>query len=47
MITKNIKRFLLAVTVCCGFVTGLTSCSDEPDSEYFYTFNTTRPSPYI
>ena len=47
MITKNIKRFLLAIMVCCGFVTGLTSCSDEPDSEYFYTFNGEMMSDYL
>ena len=39
MKTKNIKHFLAAGLVCCGFTATLTSCSDDflevtkPDGE--------------
>ena len=35
MITKNIKKYLAAGLVCCGFAAGMTSCSDmfETDSD--------------
>ena len=39
MKTKNIKHFLVAGLVCCGFTATLTSCSDDflevtkPDGE--------------
>ena len=45
-IKKNIKVALLAVTALLA--TGsLVSCSDEPDSEYFYTFTGEMMSDYL
>ena len=45
-INKNIKVALVALAACLA--TGpFTSCSDEPDSEYFYTFTGEMLSDYI
>jgi hypothetical protein len=47
MITKHITKFLAALVVSFGFAGALTSCSDEPDSEYFYTFTGEMMSDYL
>jgi uncharacterized surface protein with fasciclin (FAS1) repeats len=44
---KNIKKWILASLVGCAAVVGFTACSDEPDSEYFYTFNGEMMSEYL
>ena len=31
MITKSIKQFLIAGSLCCGVATAFTSCSDWDD----------------
>ena len=45
-IKKNIKVALLAVTALLA-TSSLVSCSDEPDSEYFYTFTGEMMSDYL
>ena len=47
MITKYIKLAIAAFCVGCCSVATLTSCSDDPDSEYFYTFNGELISDYL
>jgi len=47
MNTKPMKYFLLALSVCYGFVMALSSCSDEPDSSNFYTFKGQMMSEYL
>ena len=47
MNTKPMKYFLLALSVCYGFVLALSSCSDEPDSSNFYTFKGQMMSEYL
>ena len=45
-INKNIKVALMALAAFMA--TGsMTSCSDEPDSQYFYTFTGEMLSDYI
>lgn len=47
MITKYLKTFIVTCVVVCASGIALTSCSDEPDSEYFYTFNGEMMSDYL
>ena len=41
------KAFLLTALTLGGVGVGLVACSDEPDSEYFYTFNGEMMSDYL
>ena len=43
----SIIKKLLTCLLCCNIVAALTSCSDEPESEYFYTFNGEMMSDYL
>ena len=47
MRTKYFKKFFAACLVGCGIATAMVSCSDDPDSEYFYTFNGEMMSDYL
>ena len=47
MITKYFKTFIAFCLAAFATGTALTSCSDEPDSEYFYTFNGEMMSDYL
>ena len=50
MVNKVYKRLLIGLSfIIChlSFSVALTSCSDEPDSEYFYTFTGEMVSDYM
>ena len=44
---KNKLKVALMAMAACMVIGPLTSCSDEPDSEYFYTFTGEMLSDYI